>query len=199
MKNLSILIIVMLLGSYSSIAVAQWELEKNEDGIKVYTRSVANSNFKEFRAEIELECSADKVIRLLKDANNFKKWLHNCNSSSLLKKISDDEQYNYTETVLPFPFENRDMIFRAQFSEVNNNHLVTLTGVPDYIKKKDKITRMEQAKGRWEIINIKDNKILVRYQLWVEPGGAIPSWLANLKVVEVPYETLKNMRKKVLD
>lgn len=176
---------------------AQWNLEKNEEGIKVFTRTVDGSNYKEFKAEMVLEYSAENIIKLIKDADNFDKWIHNCKNSKLLKRVSNEEQFNYTESELPFPFENRDMVFKARFSQMKNIHRVKLEGVRDFIPEKRKITRMDKAKGGWELIELENNKTKVIYQLWVEPGGSLPAWLANLKVVEIPFETLKKMRKQL--
>ncbi|QQS50721.1 MAG: START domain-containing protein [Bacteroidota bacterium] len=195
MKLYLILVKVMLLTQVQSgLLQAQWKLEKKEGGIEVYTRPVEGSEYKEFKAEMVLDCSMDAILELLKDADNFYKWLHNCKSSKLLKRIDHTLQYNYTVTELPFPFDNRDMIFKAQFSVSNGIHKISLEGTPNYIQEQTNLVRMKDAKGSWIFTPLDDSKIKVSYQLWVDPGGAIPAWLSNLKVVEIPYESLNNMR-----
>jgi len=37
----------------------------------------------------------------------------------------------------------------------------------------------------------------VVFRLHIEPAGEIPSWLANIAVIDTPYHTLNNMRDMV--
>ena len=47
--------------------------------------------------------------------------------------------------------------------------------------------------GFWSFTPVDNGKILVRYQVHAEPGGSLPSWLANSVVVDTPYYTMANM------
>jgi hypothetical protein len=37
----------------------------------------------------------------------------------------------------------------------------------------------------------------VVFRLHIEPGGEIPSWLANIAVIDTPYHTLNNLKEMV--
>lgn len=50
-------------------------------------------------------------------------------------------------------------------------------------------------KGFWRFIPEKEGRIKVIYQIHADPGGDIPSWLANAVAVDSPFNTLKNMLK----
>jgi len=39
-------------------------------------------------------------------------------------------------------------------------------------------------------------EVEVVYQVHTEPGGSVPSWLANKFVVEAPLNTLRNLRER---
>ena len=39
-----------------------------------------------------------------------------------------------------------------------------------------------------------DNLTEVTYQVHTEPGGSVPSWLANSFVVDAPFNTLSGLR-----
>jgi len=42
-----------------------------------------------------------------------------------------------------------------------------------------------------------DGRIDVHYEVLAEPGGNIPAWLAQSKVVSVPYDTLMGLKERV--
>ncbi len=54
--------------------------------------------------------------------------------------------------------------------------------------------RME---GAWNIMPLSGDSCRVVFRLHVEPAGEIPSWLANIAVIDTPYHTICNLRDMV--
>jgi hypothetical protein len=50
-----------------------------------------------------------------------------------------------------------------------------------------------EVKGFWKLVP-KGDATEVTYQVHTEPGGSVPSWLANKFVVEAPFNTLKHLK-----
>ena len=73
MKNIiSTLLFVCL--SYSTIfAQGNWKLEKDKDGIKVWTRKQANSNLKEYKGVMVIQSNMDKLVTFFKNYKLFKR------------------------------------------------------------------------------------------------------------------------------
>ncbi|MFC2104330.1 START domain-containing protein [Bacteroidota bacterium] len=191
------LLLIIATTFFPSIAMTQknnWKLEKDENDIKIYTRFVEGSSFKEFKGEITITCEMTEIVKLLKDVSKFKDWVADCEKVELLK-FEGSDQYHYIETSIPWPLENRDMVYN--FNYLKETNLVTeviITGKANYIPKKKGIVRMTQANGFWKLISIGENRIEVTYQLHAEPGGVIPAWLANSTVVDMPYNTLNGLK-----
>ncbi len=195
MKTIYLIIVTFFLRSFLLFGqTSNWELSKNDNGIKVYTKEVQNSDFQEFRAVMTVPCTIQRAVLVIKDTENAHKWLHNCKTSELVKKENEFLQYNYIVNEMPFPFEDRDMIFKIQSIPAEKSYLIKLTGIPDYLAKKDGLTRMEKVEGKWELKQNGDNTLFISYSMHVEPGGNLPSWLVNTKVTEIPYETLSKLR-----
>ena len=55
--------------------------------------------------------------------------------------------------------------------------------------------------GRWLLVPEKSasgrESIKVLYEMNVDPGGDLPSWLVNNMAVDLPFITLKNLRNLV--
>jgi hypothetical protein len=178
----------------SAFAQENWILSKDKDGIKVYTKTETGSCYKSFKAEMLGNCTIEDVVKILKNVNGFKVWIADSKEVKLLK-MEENDQYHYIETSLPWPFKSRDMVYHFQYTRINSNQLkVIITGIPEYIKARNDITRMKNANGFWLLTSVDSNKTIITYQLHVEPGGSIPAWLANVSVIDMPFSTLTGLR-----
>ncbi|HKJ81258.1 MAG TPA: START domain-containing protein [Ignavibacteriaceae bacterium] len=189
--------IIILLLTLSVSAREDWQLKKAADGIKVYTKTESGSDYKSFKAEMQLNCRIDDIVEVLKEMNIVNNWVADSKEVKLLK-TEGNTQYYYIETSLPWPFNNRDMVYRFQYIAINSDQVkVTVTGLPDYIQTKKGIVRLAKANGYWLLTSIDSGKTAVTYQMHVEPGGLIPAWLANAFIVNVPFSTFRGLRRVV--
>jgi len=186
--------IIVLLLTFNASAQEDWKLVKEESGIKVYTKTESGSQYKAFKAEMQVICKIENMIEVLKNMNSINNWVVNCKGVKLLKTENND-QYYYIETYLPWPLYNRDMVYHFQFIEINSGQIrVTVTGVPEYIQPRKGIVRMVKTNGYWLLTSIDTIKTAITYQMHVEPGGLIPAWLANPFIENVPFSTFKELR-----
>ena len=175
-------------------AQENWKLVKEESGIKVYTKTEPGSDYKAFKSEMQLNCKIESIVEVLKNSDSINNWIVNCKGIKKLKSEEND-QYYYIETLLPFPFKNRDMVYHFQYTEINSVQIrVNVTGIPDYIPTVEGIVRLAKANGYWLLTSINISNTAITYQMHVEPGGMIPAWLANPFIVNVPFSTFKELR-----
>jgi hypothetical protein len=186
--------IIILLLTYITSAQENWNLVKEEAGIKVYTKTESGSKYKAFKAEMQVSCKIENIVEVLKNMNSINNWVVNCKGVKLIK-TGDNDQYYYIETSLPLPFENRDMVYHFQYIEIKSEQVkVIVTGIPEYFEPKEGIVRMVKTNGYWLFTSIDTRKTSVTYQMHVEPGGSIPAWLANPFIKNVPFSTFKGLR-----
>jgi hypothetical protein len=186
--------IMVLLIKFSASAQENWNLAKEKGGIKVYTKTESGSEYKAFKAEMQVSCRIENIIEVLKNMNTLNNWVVNCKGVELLK-TEDNDQYYYIETSLPWPFENRDMVYHFQYMENSSEQVrVIVTGIPEYIRPREGIVRMVKTNGYWLLTSIDPYKTAITYQMHVEPGGLIPPWLANPFIENVPFSTFKELR-----
>jgi hypothetical protein len=147
-----------LLLTFSASAQENWNLVKEEAGIKVYTKTESGSKYKAFKAEMQVSCKIENIVEVLKNTDSINNWVVNCKGVKLLK-TEDNDQYYYIETSLPFPFENRDMVYHFQYIEINSEQVrVIVTGIPEYIQPKEGIVRMVKTNGYWLLTSIDTDK-----------------------------------------
>jgi hypothetical protein len=192
-----VLPVFLLLSAWTTTAAAQynWKLCKDKDGIKVYESETKNSDFKSIKVECTLQGNYDKFISVMNDVPHYKNWVYRTKKSYLIKRISRDEFYYYTETSLPWPLSNRDAVFHSKTDRDSLNrylHTKTITE-PSLIAEKSGKVRVPYSSIDWYVTMPSVNTIQVIYILQIDPGGYLPAWLVNMFADRGPYESFKQL------
>ncbi|EQA46958.1 polyketide cyclase/dehydrase [Leptospira broomii serovar Hurstbridge str. 5399] len=191
-------IILLLFISFFPFQVFAWDLAKEKNGVTVHTRNVEGSELKEFRGKTKVKASLNSVLALLDDNPSYTTWLKDCKKSEAIKILNPKERYIYILNGVPWPLDDRDFIVHSTFSLDKATGAVTYTLRPaanSIVPEKKGIVR-GKIKGYWKFVP-KGDEVEVTYQVHSEPGGSIPSSIANFVVVDIPYETLRKMKDKL--
>ena len=196
----TLILTVLLCATGSGVvwAAEEWSLDKQRDGIEVYTRPVAGSGIKEFKGIAEFEQNPESILLVLRDSDRFKTWFPNCPESKLLDREAN-VSYQYSVMDAPWPVSDRDNVLRSETSRDESSGIVAIhiTAAPDYYPEQDGRVRVRQAKGTWQLEPLAGSRTRVTFSMHLEPGGGIPDWLINARVVETPFEALTNLRSSV--
>ena len=188
---------LVLFSTFASSAIGQynWKLSKDEDGIKVYQSEGKNSKFKSIKVECTLEGTYDKLMAILNDVANLKKWVYNNVNSSILQRVSANEFYYYSETHLPWPMTNRDAIIHLKMNKDSLNRFLSISavGVPGYIPEKNGMVRVPRSDISWYVTMPSAKTISIVYIFDAEPGGSLPAWVVNMFTDKGPYESFKKL------
>jgi hypothetical protein len=192
----------MALGLSVAMAVAfaahadDWQVAKDEAGIKVSLSEVAGSKYKAYRGETTIKADISRLRALQEDVAGACAWIHECKSQKILKH-EGDKVWTYSQFNTPWPVTPRDSVL--QVTTVNGaDGSVTrnLEGQPKYIPEEPGFVRVSQVEGFWKFVPKGAGVTQVTYQVHTEPGGSVPSWLANKFVVDAPFNTLKALKER---
>ena len=174
-----------------------WKLEKEKDGISVYTRQPEGTNIKEFKATVEIQSEIQFLVDMVLDVEEYNQWMDNIKSAEVFQRINDDNFFVYSEINVPWPMTNRDLITKNKVNRDANSGAVhiTLKGMEGILPEKEGIIRMPEADGFWIFTPQKNGYISVVYQFLGDPGGSIPDWMINMFLVDGPYKSLTNMKR----
>lgn len=173
-----------------------WQLIKNKNGIKVYTKEAEGSPFRSFLAKTTLPATIEEVTTVLRDGDRYVDWFAYTERSKLLSKIGSN-QYVYIETDFPWPYSNEDMVYQMSFIKISDTKTkIILTGLNNYIPEKQGIKRMKKAHGSIVLTSLGSSTEIV-YFFHSEPSGDIPVALANKSMGELPYRSLQSLQKIV--
>jgi len=198
MRLLCFLCVSFLLIS-SSIAEAnsQWRLDKDEEGIQVYLRNTSDSAVKSFKSNMTVNGSLSSVLSVIEDIDSYPRWLHNCRSAKVLQSTSETQSVVYVVTDMPWPVVDRDAAFTSHRiqNKTNKRIEIKLSVLPKVVANVAGKVRIQKLQGRWLLTPLEKGKINVVYEMSIDPGGNIPKWVVNAMAVDLPFYTLKKLRK----
>jgi hypothetical protein len=188
--------VVIFLVVYSAgVSQYNWKLDKEKDGIQIYFSETAASKFKSVKVECTLEGNYDKLIGILTNVDHYKDWVYKTKTSRLLKKPSANELYYYTETSLPWPMLNRDVVIHVEIEKDSQLRFIKVTSInePHYLAVIPGKVRVPHLLIDWYATMPTPKTIHIVYIFEINPGGDLPAWMVNLFADKGPYETFKKL------
>jgi len=178
-----------------------WKLVKEEQGIRVYTRSLAYSDYKEFKVTMTLSAPLTELLSFINNASVCPAWQYRC-----LKMLNLSDNYLYKLSDLPWPLSDRYTVMQSHgiFNPTTKTYTLTLknikrTELPTHIitqlpEEKDTI-QMRHSDGYWQFKLLSLGKIQITHQMHGDPAGSLPAALANQGVTNAAFITLRNLKK----
>lgn len=160
-----------------------WELRKEKNGIKVYTRKTLKSKIKEVRMEFQIESPLSTIIALLNDTEAYKDWIYRFKESIILTQINDLDCIYYGAVDFPWPLADRDLVATSVTRQdpVTKVVTVTTTAISDYeYEAKEDMVRITNHENTWRFEPVGNGLVNVEYELHSDPGGSIPNWAINM-------------------
>jgi hypothetical protein len=195
-KKIFTLLTITWLGILNIVAQDNWELKKNENGIAVYTRGIANEKLKEIRVVCELPGTTAGLLRVLQNVSGHSNWVYLTEKATIIKKLSPNSLVYYTITDMPWPVTNRDLVVEFSYQEVpgTNNLAIRAKSAAGHVPPKKGYVRVPYSLATWEVVPVAKDKLKIDYVFRVDPGGTIPTWLVNMAATTGPYNTFVKLR-----
>ena len=127
-------------------------------------------------------------------------WVDRFRSSRTLEVLSDLVSIQYNAFALPFPFADRDFVYRYEVAA--NPTLNQVTVRVESIEHPAapagaSIGVRGWVKARYTLEPISPERTFCKAQYLADPKGLLPAWLTNLVQRSWPYETAKSLKAQV--
>ena len=173
-----------------------WKLKSDKDGIKTYSRKLADSKINAVKIESVFSVSLSQFVAVIQDVRSYDNWIYNSKSTRIIKQVSPAEVYYYSEVIFPWPTTNRDFVSHVVIHQHPRTKVVSVdaNNVTGYVPEIANIVRITRSNAKWTITPLGGGQVKVEYILQVDPGGDLPSWLINPFASKGVIETFKNLR-----
>jgi hypothetical protein len=173
-----------------------WQLIKEDNGIRVYSKSNPSSDFIEIKAVSEVESTIESFVALMNDVDNFKNWMHAAKEAELIKRTGKYRYTYYLLSDLPWPAQDRDVVLSLSIHRDPQTRAVYTQSrnVDGVINEKEGIQRIQSVETSWRFVPDSGNKIKIIFHTRVLPNVKLPEWLAQQIYHRGPYNTITNMK-----
>ena len=123
---------------------------------------------------------------MFEDIDRFPEWYDRCAEA---RRLSGDRENGviYVRADLPFPVADRDVAFRNTRTQDGPDRVSYVGEAEEGLAPEvDGLVRMTEMRSLWTFQRISESETEVTFQQRSNPGGAIPSWLANTMVTAMP-------------
>lgn len=173
-----------------------WSLRKESGNIRVYTIDHHDSSFKAFKAEATLDAPIETVMAVMMNPNSCVEWVHNCTESYAFGTGSFHDRYAYSVNDMPWPVTDRDYVLhiRTRGNRDSGEIVMDLRATPNQRAEFDNRVRVDRSNTLYRFIPEGDKTRMIWLQ-HTDPNGALPGWLVNSLLVDIPVRSLKALER----
>lgn len=177
-----------------------WQVLRNEDGIVVAKQEIPGSALLAFRGEGDIDAPILAVGSVIVDDKQATQWVDSAKECRLLRRISDTEQVTYTHIATPFILADRETVTREKLvvDPVKKTVVIHVSSVNDPLAPKTSYVRVLVDRSLFSLASVDGGKKThVIAEIHADPGGNVPSWVANQFQKSWGYNTIMNLRRQV--
>jgi len=170
-----------------------WDEQKKEGNITIYTRPHPNSSFEAFKAVAILDAPLNNIIAVMANPQSCIEWVHGCTVSYGFDVKSFNDRYAYSVNDMPWPFKDRDYVIHIETTSKpeSNKILMHMNASAEKKEESDDYLRVSVAQTIYILEALDDNKTKMIWLQHTEPGGVLPGWLVNNLIVDIPIKSLQ--------
>lgn len=198
-KKLVSLLILLSLPLIACAAEYPWKLKLDKEGVSVYTRKVEASPILEYKGIVVVDEPLAKVDRFFEDNTKMPIWFYQCVEAKLIQEESAEKKIYYIVVRLPWPVSERDCVYSGVKSVDSKSGVISYVGsaLPKMLPEEKGRVRVLYLNSIWRFTPLKDGRTEIYFQQHSDPGGIVPTFLVNKLSVDIPFNSLKNLRKMV--
>ncbi len=189
-------IVLLLLLPLKQYAQDNWELIRDEKGIKVYLNSDIEGNRTEVKVTMSTNGKALYFYKIMQNVDNYKAWIYHVISAHKVKQITNDRFIYYLVADFPWPAKDRDAVIQLSINNQPNTEVVHVNthSVEGVVSEKKKYSRFKVIKASWVCKQQNEHEVAITYKAVVDPEISLPDWLFEMVYTLAPYNTMKNLK-----
>lgn len=181
-------------------AQPNWQLLEDDEGIKVWSLDIPGQDLPGFRGITAIDATIEQIMEYVLDTTQHTEWQYNCDESRVVKRFNETHGILYNRINAPWPVKDRDVLLDINYRYTPQRNAVTFA----FHETREfdmpvpwRVVRIPKLTGFFRLWKESETKTNVLYQVEVDIGGNVPDRSARRYARNLPYETLKALRKIV--
>ena len=156
----------------------QWELARDQGGVKVYTLKAPGSDLTQAKGVVQVRSTLGGLVKLMTDPST-------CDGAGChaVSNTRVDEWLEYASFTidLPFPFQKREFVIRSQIHQDPSTKeiLVVVGPAPDKAPPNDCCFRVTNMNNTWRFTPLENGLVEMEFVYSIDVGGFVPNLLMN--------------------
>lgn len=168
-------------------AEPRWTLANEDEGIKIYRRQKEGENIAQMKAMGMMDATPQEVFKAVRDYANYPKNMPYTEDSKVLATENGDKVIWFYSVVNAPLVDRRDYVIKildeSDWKDGAGYLKVTWTGWNEKEKnvpEREGYVRVKINDGYW-LLEPRENgkKTFATYYVYTDPGGSIPTFIAN--------------------
>lgn len=176
-----------------------WQLSKEKDGIRLYSRTEPGKSVKSYRGETTVKAPAEKVFAMIEDVNHTDWWDENISGMKVVKYEKNKMARYYLIYDLPWPLTDRDLCVDVKviIDNATGVRKVEAKPLPSLIPVNKDYVRITDYSQTWLVTPTGPSSCKVVLEGHADPAGSVPDWLTNMLIVDSPYKIMSEVKKRM--
>ena len=180
----------------------KWEKELSEEGVKVWTRSVADSDVRQVKSVVTVKAHPDKIWEGLNTRDKFLKVMPFVIESKDDYDACGDNCKHAYQIIDRSPLKKRAYYLKVQWTREESEDGQSIVIHHKWTKVKNKpvpkkYVEVEHVYGRWAFVSKDGGKTTkFTYVSFLDMGGMVPVSMVNSSLKENAFKFAKNVKKK---
>jgi hypothetical protein len=191
-RHVGTLLPLLFLASTAEADAPQWRPDGSTDGVQVERRDVPGSSFDELRLSFVSPLSLERLCGAI-----YPRVFNNAPEARFKKrellKQTETERWTYEQISVPV-VSDRDYVMHVKLNVPASTGScdVTFETVEDASRPPVRgFVRIPVIRGHWNLVPATDGRVIVRYEIFSEPGGAVPAFLARSRQRSAAIDFMK--------
>ena len=195
-KTLFVGIFVLIFAHFGYAQEYDWQLKRETDQLKVYTRNISETGIKALKITTQFETSLSSIVALLNDVPANPDWVYSSKIAKITHQLAPNDIYYYSVSDFPWPLQDRDLMVRSIIEQDPDSKVITSISSSEEEKYplQKGIIRISIFDSKWIFTPLPGGKVNIEYTVQTDPGGNIPVFLTNIFIDKGPIATMKKMR-----
>lgn len=178
-----------------------WEEIDDSDGIRVWVRDVPGGTVREVKAESIVNLPAEKVWSVLRDTSTYVEFMPYLVECAVVGPAGPNALFEY-QLIDPPIVDKRDYTLRVVVTEDPERGFWQRRWTPANEAgpaEREGVVRVSVCDGTWTVERLGSQSTRLEYWLYTDPGGSIPTWVANKANTTSVPDLLDAVRKRARD
>jgi hypothetical protein len=177
-----------------------WQLVREGEGVKAYTRFTPGSPFVSCRVVCEVDAPLEAVRELLHDSAMTTRWYQHLRECRELRRGKNNLEFLYYFVFQGiWPVADRDLVAHVRITRDDSDVFICEVSALDegsvsLVPLNRKYVRVKTSMSTFRLTRIERSRTLLMHETTADPAGIVPAFLVNLYMAQVPFQALRNMR-----